>query len=100
MKVRGEARGGMEGAWLKSEGRADQYFVGDQPLQMALWLTNQSGSGAAAPRNEAHFESVNREIKRKHERAKNGYWGFGHLSASPGPLVVVDVEDPVVARRK
>lgn len=127
VKVRGIVEGGMEGSWLKSDDCLERFYVGENSLPKAISLSYQSEFGVAPPRNMAHIERVDRQIREKRQKAKSGVlllthtgvfetrtdwkllnngagdkrlWGFGHLNTFPAQLVVVDIADPVIVQKK
>ncbi len=127
VKVRGIVEGGMEGSWLRSDDCPERFSVGENSLPRGISLSYQSEYGVAAPRKMVHIERVDRQIREMRQRVKSGFlllthtgvfetrtdwkllnngagdkrlWGFGHLNTFPAQLVVVDIADPLIVRKK
>jgi len=127
VRVRGIVEGGTEGAWLESSDCPGKFYVGKRSLPNAISLSYQSEFGDAPPRNSAHIERVERQIKEKQRKMKSSVvtltysgvfetrtdWiastsstgdvqlmGFGHLNSFPAQLVVVDIGEPVVIEKR
>jgi hypothetical protein len=62
----------MEGAWLESGDCPERLFVGENSLPKAIFLSYQSEFDVAPPRNMAHIERVDRQIREKRQKAKSG----------------------------
>ncbi len=127
IKVRGIVEGGMEGSWLESDNCPERFYVGEYSLPKAISLSYRSEFGVAAPRNMAHIERVDQQIQKKLRKMKSSVlllthtgvfeartawkllnngsgdkrlWGFGHLNGFPAQLVIIDIEDPLIVRKK
>jgi hypothetical protein len=127
LKVRGVVEGGMEGAWLKSADCPERFYVGENSLPKAISLSYQSEFGNAPPRNTAHIQRVEQQIREKQRKTKPSVlmltytgvfetrtdwkvvtsgrgekhlWGLGHLNAFPAQLVVTDIADPEIIAKK
>jgi hypothetical protein len=101
--------------------------VGEDSLPRAISLSYQSEFGSAPPRNKAHIERIEQQIKEKQRKTKSSLlmltytgifetrtdwkaatlasgekrlWGFGHLNTFPAQLVVVDIADPLIVQKK
>ena len=126
IRVRGIVEGGMEGSWLESDDCPERFYVGENSLPKAISLSYQSEYGPAPPRNMAHIQRVDQQIRQKRRRAKSGIlllthtgifetrtdwkvlnygsgrkqlWGFGHGNYFPAQLVIMDISDPVVIKK-
>lgn len=127
IRVRGIVDGGMEGSWLRSDDCPERFYAAGYSLPKSIALAYHSEAGVAAARNEEHIQHVEELIRRRirnrssdvvtltykgifetrkewvvltYPSGEKRLWGLGHDNAFPAQLVVTDISDPVVQRRR